>query len=448
MSKPINDPAARYWNPFLETLPLEDLQRLQLAKFKKIIEHAYRNSKFHRRLYQQAGMEPGDIKTYGDIRRVPKVEKSMMREIQRKDPFPYGDALCVPLEEVAEFRQTSGTTGQPVYQADTWQDWEWWSEAWSYILYAQGFRKTDRVFVPFGYNIFVAFWAGHYAAEKIGCEVVPGGVLDTAARILKMQELRTTAMMATPSYVLTMADTAKNKMGIDPLKDLFIRRIVCAGEPGAGIPSTRKRMEEAWGAKVFDHVGATEIGAWGYECVEQNGLHVNEALFLVEVEDLLTGEPINEPGKKGKMVITALDRMAQPCIRFDSKDVVEWAEGPCACGRTFRRFQGGVSGRADDITKVKGVLLSPSAIEEVVRSFPELADEYEVLVTKKGDTDEITLKMELKPGQEPRQQEIQERLKDQLRIKTNLNYKMEFHPFQSLPRPEGKARRFKDLRKH
>ena len=271
--------------------------------------------------------------------------------------------------------------------------------------------------------------------------------MDTAARILKIQELKATAMGATPSYVLTMADTARNKMGIDPAKDLTIKRIVCAGEPGAGIPSTRRRMEEAWGAKVFDHVGATEIGAWGFECQEQAGLHINEALFLVEVEDLVSGEPITEPGKKGKMVITALDRMAQPCIRFDSKDLVEWAEGPCACGRTFRLFKGGVSGRADDITKVKGVLLSPSAIEEVVRSFPELADEYAVIVTKKGDTDEISLKIELLPGQEAKQEAIREQLKDQLRLKTNLNYRLEFHPFQSLPRPEGKARRFKDLRK-
>jgi phenylacetate-CoA ligase len=436
-----------YWNPFLETLPLEKLQQLQFKKFKKLLQHTYQNSRFHRRLYQEAGMEPGDIKTFADIGRVPKVEKSMMRSIQRKDPFPYGEALCVPLEKVVEFRQTSGTTGQPVYQPDTWQDWEWWAECWSYILYAQGFRKTDRVFLPFGYNVFVAFWAAHYAAEKMGCEVVPGGVLDTAARILKMQELQATAMMATPSYVLTMADTAKNRQGINPAKDLTIKRIVCAGEPGASIPSTRRRMEEAWGAKVYDHVGATEIGAWGYECREQSGIHINEAMFLVEVEDFNTGEIITQPGRKGKMVITALDREAQPCLRFDSKDVVEWENSSCTCGRTFRLFKGGVSARADDITKVKGVLLSPSAIEEVVRGFTELSDEYEVTVTKKGDTDDIALKIELMPGQEGNQKEILARLKDHLRLQTNLNYVIEVHPFQSIPRPEGKAKRFKDLRK-
>jgi phenylacetate-CoA ligase len=248
----------------------------------------------------------------------------MMRDIQRKAPFPYGDALWVPLEAVTEFRQTSGTTGQPVYQADTWQDWEWWAECWAFILWAQGYRPSDRVFIPFGYNIFVAFWAGPYAAEKIGCEVVPGGVLDTPARILKIKELRATAMMATPTYVLGMADTAKNKMGIDPA-GLGIRKITCAGEPGASIPATKRRMQNAWNARVFDHAGATEIGAWSFECEAQpGGMHVNDAFFLVEIEDMESGEIIDEPGRRGKMVITALDRFAQPCVRFDAKDIIEW----------------------------------------------------------------------------------------------------------------------------
>ncbi len=437
-----------YWNPFTETLPRERLETFQLEKFKRIFAWAYKRSKFHRNLYDAAGIKPDDIQTFEDIRRVPKVEKAMMRDIQLKDPFPYGDALCVPLEEVTEFRQTSGTTGQPVYQPDTWQDWEWWAEAWSYILYAQGYRNTDRVFIPFGYNIFVAFWAGHYACEKIGCEVVPGGVLNTEARVLKMRELRATAFMATPTYVLGMADTARRKLGIDPARDLHIRRITCAGEPGASIPTTKRRMEEAWGAKVFDHIGATEIGAWSYECLEQpGGLHVNEALFLVEIEDMETGETITEPERPGKMVITAFDRIAQPCVRFDSKDVIQWAKDPCPCGRTFRLIKGGVIGRADDITKVKGVLLAPTAIEEVVRGIPELGNDYEVIVSKRGDVDEITLRIEILEEALGRKDEVLARLKDQLRLKTNLGYKIEFHPYGSLPRYEVKAKRFKDLRK-
>lgn len=430
----------------METLSRDRIRMLQLKKFKRLFKWGYENSRFHRSLYDTAGIRPEDIRSWEDVQKVPKVEKSMMRDIQRKDPFPYGDALCVPLEEVTEFRQTSGTTGQPVYQPDTWQDWEWWAECWSYILWAQGYRPADRVFLPFGYNVFVAFWAAHYAAEKMGCEVVPGGVLDTQSRILKIQEIRATAMMATPTYVLGMADTAR-KMGLDPGK-MTIEKITCAGEPGASIPTTKRRMEDAWGAKVYDHAGATEIGAWCFECTAQSGgLHVNEAFFLVEIEDIETGEIINEPGKKGKMIISALDRQAQPCIRFDSKDVIEWAGTPCPCGRTFRLIKGGVQGRADDITKVKGVLLSPGAIEEVVRGIEGLGDEFEVIVDKVGDIDRITLKVELVPEYSQRRQEIEPHLKDQLRLKTNLGYVLEFHKMGTLPRYEVKAKRFKDLRK-
>jgi phenylacetate-CoA ligase len=303
------------------------------------------------------------------------------------------------------------------------------------------------VFIPFGYNIFVAFWAGHYAAEKLGCEVVPGGVLDTKSRILKIQELQATAMMATPTYVLGMAETAKSKMDLDA-SGLTIEKITCAGECGASIPSTKRRMEQAWGAKVYDHAGATEIGAWSFECTEQpGGMHVNEALFLVEIEDVETGEIIEEPGRRGKMIITALDRQAQPCVRFDSKDVIEWADELCPCGRTTRLIKGGVVGRADDITKVKGVLLAPSAIEEVVRDLDGLGNEYEVVVEKDGDTDRIKLRVEVMPEAEDQCQLIEAELVDQLRLKTNLRYDIEICGCETLPRYEVKAKRFKDLRR-
>ncbi len=438
-----------YWNPILETLPPEKLRQLQLKKFQEMVTWAYDHSKFYRKLYGDAGLEPGDIKTYDDIRRVPKMEKAMLRNVQGpgKDPFPYGDILSVPLEEVTDYRQTSGTTGQPVYQADTGQDWEYSTEAYCYALYAQGYRRTDRLFVPFGYNIFIAFWAYHYAGQKLGCEVIPGGVLNTEARVLKMQELRATAMGATPTYVLGMAETAR-KIGIDPPKDLFIRKITVAGEPGGSIPATRQRMEEAWGAKVYDQVGSTEIGHWGWECRHQAGLHVNEGLFLVEIEDVDTGEPITKPGKRGKMVVTTFNRMAQPCIRFDVKDIIEWHDQKCDCGRTFRMLKGGLMGRADDITKVKGVLLSPAAIEEVVREIPQLSNEYYVVVTKKGDIDDITLKVEILPEHQAETDAIRTTLTDQLRIKTNLGYHIEFHEFGSLPRSQAKTRRFQDLRPH
>jgi len=437
----------KYWNPILETLPPEKLQKLQLKKFQDIFKWAYEHSKFYHQLYSDAGIEPGDIKTFDDIKKVPKTNKAMMREIQGKEPFPYGDILSVPIEQVTEYRQTSGTTGQPVYHPETWQDWEWTAEAWAYILYAHGCRDYDRLFLPFGYNVFIAFWGAHYGAEKVGCEVVPGGILNTEARILKIKELRATALAATPTYVLGMADTARNKLGIDPVKDLTIKKITCAGEPGASIPSTRKRMEEAWGAKVYDHAGATEIGHWGYECEAQCGLHVNEVFHLVDIEDIDTGESITQPGRSGSMVITTFDRFAHPSIKFDSKDIIAWSPiDKCECGRTFRLLQGGVMGRADDITKVKGVLLAPSSIEEVVRSIPSLGDEYEVIVTKKGDIDDITLRVEPLSGQASNTEAIKTELLQQLRLITNLNYNIEFHDYGTLPRYDLKAKRFKDLR--
>jgi phenylacetate-CoA ligase len=436
----------KYWNPILETLSPEKIKELQFKKFKRIVEYGYENSKMYRELYDEAGFKPEDLKTWADISKVPTLQKENYRTAQVKDPYPYGDSLCVPIEKVTEYHQTSGTTGQPIYQPDTWQDWEWWSESWAYILWAQGFRNTDRVFIPFGYNIFVAFWAGHYACEKLGCEVVPGGILNTEERLLKIKELRATALMATPTYVLSMAETCRNTLGMDP-GELPINKILCAGEPGASVPTTKKRMEDAWKAQVNDHVGACEVGGWAYECTSQpGGMHANEAFFLVELVDIETGEPIEEPNKPGKIIITAFDREAQPCIRFDSKDVSMWAE-PCECGRTFRVLKGGIHGRVDHISKVKGVLFSPVSVEEVVRGIDGLGDEYELIVSKKGDTDVITLKVEIDPESGATQEAIEPDLIRQLRLKTNLGYKIEFHEFGSLPRYQIKAKRFRDMRK-
>lgn len=436
----------QYWNPLLETLPREEMKKLQLKKLKRIVAWGYEKSKLYRRIYDQAGFHPEDLKTWEDISKIPTSQKSDYLTAQAKDPWPYGDSLCVPLEKVTVYHQTSGTTGQPVYQPDTWQDWELLNEMWAYILWAQGFRNTDRVFIPFGYNVFIAYWQGHYACEKVGCEVVPGGILNTEERLLKIKELKATALMGTPTYILNMADVCRNKLNMDPA-DLGIKRILCAGEPGANVPTTKKRIEEAWNAKVYDHVGGTETGGWSYECTSQpGGVHVNEALTLIELVDIETGEPIEEIGKPGKLIMTLFDRLAQPCIRFDSKDVSMWGEA-CDCGRTFRVLKGGIHGRTDHITKVKGVLFSPVSVEEVVRGMTELGNEYELIVSKKGDADVLTLKVELAPDTSATQETVLPDLVRQLRLKTNLAFNIEFHKFGSLPRYEVKARRFKDLRK-
>ncbi len=435
----------RYWNPILETLPPLKLKAYQFKKFKRIIAWAYEKSKLYRSIYDKAGFKPEHLKKWDDISKVPIVEKEDYLTAQAKEPWPYGDSLCVPLEKVTTYHQTSGITGQPVYQPETWQDWEWWSETWAFALWAHGFRNNDRVLIPFGYNVYMASWAGHYASEKIGCEVVPGGILNTEERILKMRELGVTSFMATPSYALNMAEVCRNNLGMDP-REMGIKKILCSGEPGASVPNIKKRIEEVWNTKVYDQVSATEVGGWAYECASQpEGLHVNEAFFLVELVDVDTREPIEELNVPGKIVITAFDQYAQPCIRFDTKDISMWGK-PCDCGRTFRILKDGIHGRVDHITKIKGVLFNPVSVEDVVRSTPELGDEYEIIVKKEREVDEVTLRVELAPDVSIPEDEIKRKLSRQLRLKTNLSFNLELLPPHTLPRPEVKVKRFKDYR--
>lgn len=435
---------SRYWNPVLETLPRAQLERLKLLKFKRAVGHAYANSPFYRKKLDSAKITPDDIKSLSDIQKIPRTDKNELRDAQQTDPFPYGSLLSVPTDDVTAYHQTSGTTGQAVRQADSWRDWEWWSECWATILWAQGFRPQDRVFIPFSYGVFIAFWAGHYACEKIGCEVIAGGGLSTEDRILKMREIKATALMCTPTYALHMTEVAA-RLGIDPARELHVRRMLCSGEPGALIPSTKRRIEGRWGAKVYDHAGATEGGAWGFECAEQpGGLHINEAMFFLEVLNIDNGQPA-APGEKGELVITPLDRRAQPYLRFNLKDTAILTDDPCRCGRSFRLLQGGVLGRSDRLTKVRGVLFSPTSVEEIVRGFPELGDEYQVILQKRDELDEVTVKVEIKPDGR-KSPELEERLRQALRLYTGIRINVEVEAYGTLPRFEVKASRFKDQR--
>ncbi|HHU76758.1 MAG TPA: phenylacetate--CoA ligase [Firmicutes bacterium] len=435
----------RYWNPFLETLSPQEMKRIQFKKFKRMVEWAYLNSKLYRRLYDAAGFKPGDLKRWEDIPNVPIVQKEDYRRAQAREPWPYGDSLSVPLDEITEYHQTSGTTGQPVYQADTWQDWEWWTEMWAYMLWAQGLRKSDRVFILSGYNVNMSSWASHYASEKVGCEVIPGGILNTEERLLKIKELRANVIMASPSYVFRMEDTCKNKLHMDP-RELKIEKILCTGEPGANVPSTKRQIEEAWGAKVYDNAMATEVGGWGFECTSQpGGLHANEAFFLIELVDIDRGYPIQELHIPGKIVVTTFDRYAQPCIRFDTKDISMWGK-PCQCGRTFRILKGGIHGRADEITKIKGVLFNPLTVEEVVLGTQELADDYFLEVKEEDSAEILVLKVEKRPGVCLDTKTLERNLARQLRLKTNLTFQIEFQEYGTLLRPEVKIQRFRDMR--
>ncbi len=433
------------WNPVLETLSRDRLRDLQLRKFREQCHHVYEHSPFYRRKFDDAGFHPDDLETLADVRTVPMTTKEELRDAQTREPFPYGELLAADPEAVSEYHQTSGTTGQPVRQADSWADWEWWAESWSTVLWAQGIRPDDRVFFPFSYNVFVAFWAAHYACERIGAEVVPGGNLSSAQRIRKMDELDATVFMGTPTYALRLAEVAHEE-GFDP-ESMAVERIVCAGEPGASVPATKARIEEEWGAAVFDHAGATETGAWGFtaEGVDELGLFINEAFFLAEVLDE-DGEPVAD-GERGELVVTPLDRTAQPYIRFRLRDIVEVVPSPDP-ERTFRFAKGGILGRTDDLTKVNGVLLSPTAIEDVVRGYAAVTDEYEVRIDHhpQKDIDTITLVVEADPrvGAEPA--DIRNDLRHDLKHRTKLTFDIDIRDYEALDRPELKADRVTDNR--
>ena len=430
----------KYWNPYLETLPREELNKIELSYFRTILSYA----KEHSILYQEKlkNIDPDAIRTFADIRKVPLTDKEELRRYQEMDPYPYGGILGGKIEEVTTFRQTSGTTGKPVYVPETYESWQWRIEAWCHILYMAGFRPHHRVFLPFGYNVYVAFWEGHYASEKLGCELVPGGALDTKGRIHKIIETRANAMMNTPTYGLHIAEEAKN-MGIDPAS-FGIERMLCAGEPMPS--STRKRLEELFHCHVFDHIGGTEPCGWAGMCEAKDGMHVIEPFFLVEILDRETLQKEVNEGEMGVAVVTPLGRRSFPLIRFNTKDLVVKGKEICSCGRTSKKIQE-VVGRTDDLRKIRGVLFSPKTVEELVREkFPEIV-EYEIVVERRGLMDVIMLRAEVEthlPIDSIEQTRV--RLQEMLKIKTNLSFHVIIEPPGSLPRYTLKAKRFKDLR--
>jgi len=430
----------KYWNPYLETLPREELNKIELSYFRTILSYA----KEHSILYQEKlkNIDPDAIRTFADIRKVPLTDKEELRRYQEMDPYPYGGILGGKIEEVTTFRQTSGTTGKPVYVPETYESWQWRIEAWCHILYMAGFRPHHRVFLPFGYNVYVAFWEGHYASEKLGCELVPGGALDTKGRIHKIIETRANAMMNTPTYGLHIAEEAKN-MGIDPAS-FGIERMLCAGEPMPS--STRKRLEELFHCHVFDHIGGTEPCGWAGMCEAKDGMHVIEPFFLVEILDRETLQKEVDEGEMGVAVVTPLGRRSFPLIRFNTKDLVVKGKEICSCGRTSKKIQE-VVGRTDDLRKIRGVLFSPKTVEELVREkFPEIV-EYEIVVERRGLMDVIMLRAEVEthlPIDSIEQTRV--RLQEMLKIKTNLSFHVIIEPPGSLPRYTLKAKRFKDLR--
>ncbi|MDP2726732.1 MAG: phenylacetate--CoA ligase family protein, partial [Dehalococcoidia bacterium] len=286
--------AAGFWNPKMELMPREELRQLQLRKLQATVAWAYDRSPFWHRKLDGAGVRPEDVRSLDDIRRFPFLTKDEWIKAQEEKPL-FGDFLVAGPEVAMRYHQTSGTSGRtPLRVLDGRKDWEWVAEMWAYGIHGFGVRPGDVAYLPFGYGIFIGFWGAHYALEKMGVLVIPGGGQSTEARLSQIMELGATVIVATPTYALRLAQVAA-ETGVDLARDSKVELLIHAGEPGANIPSTKQAIEEAWGARAGDFPGMTECGTiFAFECSEQCGaIHIIEDHFLEEVIDPKTGEPVD-----------------------------------------------------------------------------------------------------------------------------------------------------------
>ncbi|MBC8246069.1 MAG: AMP-binding protein [Deltaproteobacteria bacterium] len=372
MMEPVN-----YWNKQMETLPREKLEELQLQRFRERMQYVYDHSPMYRRKYDEAGIKAADIRSLDDIQNVPFTVKEELRESQALHP-PWGDFICIPPEEGVRVFQTTGTTGIPVKAIMNKADWTThFYEQFMHFMYGYGIKTSDILFVPFGYGLYIAWWGFQAALEQAGVMIVPGGAQSSENRVKNIFDWDATVVCGTPTYLLSLGDTAK-RMGM-PLVDSAIRIVVAAGEPGANVPATKSAIEELWGAKCYDDIGSTEITNFGFECVAQKGTHVTETMFYAECLDPETLKPV-ATGEIGELVLSNLCTESMPLLRFRLRDLVRFNTEICECGRTFLRLDGGILGRSDDMFQFAGVNIFPSAIENLIREVPEFSNEYQIVV--------------------------------------------------------------------
>ena len=342
--------------------------------------------------------------------------------------------LTFAREEYVRFHQTSGTRGRPLTVLDTAADWHWWIDCWNYILDAAGVTHEDVALLAFSFGPFVGFWSAHDAATARGCLVVPGGGLNTVARLELLRTSEATVVFCTPSYALHLAEVARERQ-ID-VGALPVRVLILAGEPGGSIPAVRRRIEDAWQARVFDHAGATEVGPWGFADETPAGLHVIESQFIAEFLSLETGRPAEE-GELAELVLTTLGRAGCPVLRYRTRDVVRptWRHDRAI---RFVLLEGGVLGRCDDMMIIRGVNIFPSAIEQILRSFPEVS-EYRLTAQRVAEMDQLTVEIEDHLDRPAR-------VAEELQVRLGLKVEVRSVPLGSLPRYEGKSTRFVDQR--
>lgn len=376
-----------------------------------------------------------------DLSRLPFTTKTELLDDQSAHP-PYGSALTYPLDAYTRLHQTSGTHGTPLRWLDTQESWGRMLAAWEQMFAMAGIARTDRLFFAFSFGPFLGFWTAFEAASRLGCLCIPGGGMTSAARLRLLLDNRVTVLFCTPTYALHLVEVAREQ-NID-LKKGSLRNIIVAGEPGGCIPATRRRMEEAWGARVLDHHGMTEVGPMTIECRDApGGLHMMEDSYIAEAIDPATGLAL-EPGTLGELVVTNLHRLGSPVIRYRTGDLVRVDPKMCPCGRTFLRLAGGILGRTDDMISIRGNNFYPSALENVLRRFPEVV-EYRVEVDARAPLAELRVEVEPAALAESLDSDFAQRLAAAIHNELLFRAEVKMVPPASLPRFEMKANRVRNI---
>ncbi|MEA2174330.1 MAG: phenylacetate-CoA ligase [Blastocatellia bacterium] len=432
-----------FYDRELETLTRQSLRRLQDQKLVRLIKELATN-RFYTGKFQAAGINLADVKGFADLQgALPFTTKDELVQEQQARP-PFGGLLTYEPSRYLYFHQTSGTTGSPLKWLDTREDWETWMRCWACVYRGAGVGADDKVFCAFSFGPYVSHWSAIGGARFIGALSLAGGGMNSEQRLRTLIDNRCTVLVSTPTYALHLAQVAR-ECGIN-LSDSAVRLTIHAGEPGASVPNVRKQIEAAWGARCYDHAGATEVGAWAFDCEAQDdAIHLNEAEFIFELIEIERGAVVSledalAEEARGELVITNLGRAGMPVLRYRTGDLVELTVEPCACGRSFARIKGGVIGRADDMLIVRGVNLYPSAIDNLLRSLPQII-EYEVTIRRLKGLDDLLIKIEADDAQPFAQIELA--IKEAFRAQFALRVTIEQAPRDSLPRYEFKARRYK-----
>lgn len=424
----------------VETMKRKDIEALQLEKLRHMVDYCYRNVPFYTKKLDEAHVMADKIKSLSDIKYIPPTTKADLR-----DNYPFG-MFAVPMSDIVRIHASSGTTGKPTVVGYTKKDLDMWSDCVARIAVAAGATKEDIVQISFGYGMFTGALGLHFGLEKIGCAVVPNSSGNTEKALMFMRDFKTTALVATPSYALYMAETAK-KLEY-PMSDYHLR-LGLFGSEGC-TPEMRTQIEKGWGLFATDNYGMSELIGPGVsgECTERCGLHINEDHFLVEVVDPETLEPVDE-GEDGELIVTPLSKEAFPLLRYRTRDISNVIYEPCKCGRTFARMEK-IKGRSDDMLKIRGVNVFPSQIESVLVGMKNVSPHYQLIVRREGFADTLEVQVELSDNSLLESfgmiQDLQNSIKHNLHTILGIQCKVSIVEPMTIERFVGKAKRVIDLR--